>query len=302
MPKNIEKIIAEERKELLLLLNDEVPLRCIDENILIATWNIKKFGEKKEDRAIRYMADIIERFDIIAIQEVMYNLDGLKRLRDYLPGNYKFLVSEKTGNNERFAFLYDSRTIENTGFVSNLTYPVSGDTHEGYQLHRIPYAASFRAGRFDFIIVSVHIYFGSNSLGEKHRQVEINNIVDYIHKMSGAEGSRAFDRDIFLVGDFNIEKYADKFFEALTSKKFTMPEDMNQLKTNLKQTATYDKIAWVPRKSFKFRGNVGVVNFAEKIYKEKSLEQLNNIMSDHLPLWAEFQICSLEQELDAILK
>lgn len=302
MAKKIEKIIAEERKKLMELLNQDVPLRCIDENILLATWNIKKFGEKKEDRAIQYMADIIERFDIVAIQEVMYNLDGLKRLQSYLPGNYKFLVSEKTGNNERFAFLYDSRTVENTGFVTNLTYPVSGDSHEGYQLHRIPYAASFRAGRFDFIVVNVHIYYGSNSKGKQHREDEINNIVSYIHKMAGAEGSRAFDRDIFLVGDFNIEKYADRFFEALTSKKFKMPEGMDKLKTNLKQTATYDKIAWVPRKSFKFHDNFGVIDFSGSIYKEKSIDELDDIMSDHLPLWAEFQICSLQQELDAVLK
>ncbi len=302
MPNELIKTIAGERKELMQVLNGIVPLRSVDENIIIATWNIKKFGKKKSDRTIQYIADIIERFDIVAIQEVMHDLDALKRLQNYLPGNYKFLVSEKSGNNERFAFLYDKRTVVNTGFVSNLTYPVSGKTHTGYQLHRIPYAASFKAGRFDFIVVNVHIYYGSGSAGKAEREKEIRNIVDYIHKMSSAEGSRVFDRDIFIVGDFNIAKYADKFFNALTSKKFKMPDGLDTTKTNLRQTATYDKIAWVPRKSFKFNGNFGVVPFNLAVYKGTEIRKLENIMSDHLPLWAEFQIKKLEQELDATLR
>jgi endonuclease/exonuclease/phosphatase family metal-dependent hydrolase len=302
MTKDISKTIATERKELMRLLNDSVPLRSVDENIIIATWNIKKFGKNKTDRAIQYIADIIERFDIIAIQEVMHDLDALKRLQSFLPGNYKFLVSEKSGNNERFAFLYDKRTVVNTGFVTNLTYPVAGKTHTGYQLHRIPYAASFKAGRFDFVIVNVHIYYGSGSAGKKAREEEIRNIVEYIHKMSNAEGSRVFDRDIFIVGDFNIAKYADKFFNALTSKKFKMPDGLAQTKTNLRQSATYDKIAWVPRKSFKFNGRFGVVPFNFAVYKGTPVRKLENLMSDHLPLWAEFQIKKLEQELDAALK
>ena len=47
----------------------KVPRRELDENIIIATWNIENLGERHTPRALQYMADIIERFDIVAIQE-----------------------------------------------------------------------------------------------------------------------------------------------------------------------------------------------------------------------------------------
>ena len=107
---DIHAIIAEERQALMKLMDEGpylIPKRQIDENILIATWNIQHFSGKKSRRAIQYIADICERFDIIALQEVKTDLRGLSKLQELLPGNYKILVSDPTGNYERFAFLYD---------------------------------------------------------------------------------------------------------------------------------------------------------------------------------------------------
>jgi endonuclease/exonuclease/phosphatase family metal-dependent hydrolase len=298
----MNKTIVKERKVLMNYLNDNVPLRSLDDNLIIATWNVKKFGPTKEDRAIQYIADIVERFDIVAFQEVQNDLDGLRRLQKLLPGNYQFLVSETTGNNERFAFFFDKRSVISTGYVSNLTFPVSAKTHIGYQIHRVPYAASFKAGRFDFIIVNVHILFGEGNEGEKMREEEINKLVDYIHKMSVSPDGKTFDKDIFVMGDFNINKYGDKFFNALKGKNFLMPDGMDELKTNTKLNKTFDKIAWVPRKSFIHSGRFGVIDFNGLIYKGLEPAKLCDTMSDHLPLWAEFKIKVLEQELDSYLK
>jgi hypothetical protein len=160
----------------------------------------------------------------------------------------------------------------------------------------------FKTGCSDFIIVNVHIYYSNGSAGKEEREKEIHNIVNDIHKMSNAEDNCTFDRNIFIVGNFNIAKYTDKFFNALTSKKFKIPEGLNSTKTNLRQTVTYDKIAWVPRKSFKFAGNFRVVPFNLATYKDIPLRKLENIMSGHLLLWAAFQIKKLEQKLYDALK
>jgi endonuclease/exonuclease/phosphatase family metal-dependent hydrolase len=66
------QIIAAERKALMGMLA-EIPLRSVDENVVIASWNIAQFSNKKKMRALQYIADICERFDIIAIQEVNSN-------------------------------------------------------------------------------------------------------------------------------------------------------------------------------------------------------------------------------------
>ncbi len=296
-------LIARERRDLMDLMGSEpyaIPGRCVDENILIATWNIQAFGNRHSDRAIQYIADICERFDIIAIQEVKTDLRGLGRLQQKLPGNYKILVTDPTGNNERFAFLYDKRTVIQTGLACEIGFDVPGKTHTGFQLHRMPYCVSFRAGRFDFVIVSAHIYYGKGA-DVKFRKREIKALVDFVHKRSRKERAKVFDRDFFVVGDFNIPDAGSEFFDALVSKGFKMPEDMDSLGTNFAGTKTYDKIAWVQRKSFTLTGKFNTVPFGDVLFQEKKSRGAKKEISDHRPLWAEFKVNKLTQELDQII-
>jgi len=278
-----------------------IPSRMVDVNILIATWNIQHFSNRKSIRAIQYIADICERFDIIALQEVKTDLRGLSKLQKFLPGNYKILVSDPTGNYERFTFLYDKRTVVNTGLVCEIGFNVSAKTHQGYQLHRMPYCASFRAGRFDFVIANAHIYYGKTTRERQQREEEIRSLVEFIDRRSRKERTKVFDRDFFVVGDFNIEAEDDQFFKALASRGFKMPPQMDQLKTNFARNATYDKIAWVNRDSFKFSKKANVIPFGDVLFQDRTPKGGKKEISDHLPLWAEFKINKLTQELDQII-
>ena len=294
--------IAQERKALMKLMDEgnfAVPSRRVDENIVIATWNIQQFNEKKSDRALQYISDICERFDLIALQEVKTDLRGLSKLQSLLPGNYKILITDPTGNSERFAFLYDKRTIIPTGLVCEIGFNVPADSHTGYQLHRMPYCVSFKAGRFDFVIVTVHIYYGSTLVEKKEREKEIATISEFIKKRERTEKNKVFDRDFFIMGDFNIETVGDQFFKAL--KGFKMPSNLDNLGTNYSRTRTFDKIAWVPRKSFKFSGKCNIVPYGKVLFQELEPKKRKKEISDHLPLWAEFQINKLTQELDQII-
>ncbi len=251
--------IAKERQQLKHLMDKDdykVPNRRIDENLLIATWNIEQFGRTKTSRALQYIADICERFDIIAIQELKSDLSGLSHLQKLLPGNYKILVTDPTGNNERLAFLYDKRTVVHTGLACEICFNVPGSTHRGYQLHRTPFCASFKAGRFDFTIVTVHIYYGEGSAEKAEREKEIKSLATHIITRSKMEGNKIFDRDFFVLGDFNIEQTGDQFFEALSQNgKFIIPKELDNVFTNFDMNKTYDKIAWIKRDSFIFSKN-----------------------------------------------
>lgn len=302
-----QQIIAKERKALMGLLAD-VPLRSVDENVLIASWNIAQFSDKKKKRALQYIADICERFDIVAIQEVKTNLQGLAKLQELLPGHYQVLVSDPTGNNERMAFLYDKRTVISTGLVCEIAFNGTIESPNVFQFQRSPYCASFRAGRFDFTLVSVHIAEGSNlgTVGTNLREQEIKELVKFIKREARRAQGSVFDPDFFLVGDFNIQADGDRFFRALTggeSPHFKMPDGMNNLGTNFDQTKTYDKIAWIPSDEFMFTGNYGVISFGDVLYQESGQPEdaARKEMSDHLPLWAEFRVTELEHELDQII-
>ncbi len=302
-----QQIIAAERQALMGLLAG-VPLRSVDENVVIASWNIAQFSNKKKQRALQYIADICERFDIVAIQEVKTNLQGLAKLQEMLPGHYQILVSDPTGNNERMAFLYDKRTVISTGLVCEIAFNGTIANPNVFQFQRSPYCASFRAGRFDFTLVSVHIAEGSNqgSVGTILREQEIQELVKFIkHEAGRAQGS-VFDPDFFLAGDFNIQTDGDRFIQALTggnAPRFVMPAGMNNLATNFDQTKTFDKIAWIPSDEFEFTGKFGVIPFGDVLYQEAGQPEdaARKEVSDHLPLWAEFRVTELEHELDQII-
>jgi len=55
------------------------------------------------------MAQIIKKFDLIAIQEVKNDLGGIEKLQRKLGKRYRFLFSDPSGNAERLAFCYDSK-------------------------------------------------------------------------------------------------------------------------------------------------------------------------------------------------
>ena len=301
MPAPTDTVLeAQERLDLMHLMNTgdyRIPNRCLDENLLLATWNIQQFSEKKSWRALKYMADIIERFDLVAIQEIKSDLRGLAKLQSILPGRYRLLVSDVTGNTERFAFIYDTRTIESTGLAADVGLNIDTVTHEGFQIHRMPYCASFRAGRFDFTCVSVHIFESKTDFRER----EIDVLAAHLKKLSEKQQSKVVDRDFFVVGDFNIKKEGDRFFDALVDHGFQMPERMNSLTTNFKRTGTYDKIAWVDRPDFRFSGQMNVVPYYKVVYQDKDPIGGKKEISDHLPLWAEFHINELTQQLEQII-
>ncbi|MFO7675806.1 MAG: endonuclease/exonuclease/phosphatase family protein [bacterium] len=293
---------AKERLALMDLMDAgeyTVAKRQVDENIIIATWNIRQFSENKSWRALKYIADIIERFDLVAIQEVKTDLRGLARLQEILPGRYRVLVTDATGNSERFAFLYDARTVEPTGLVSDVALDIDVTDHVGFQLHRMPYCASFRAGRFDFTIVSVHIFDTSPEFKEK----EIALLADRVAAKARRPGTKVVDRDLFVVGDFNIRKEGDRFFRALVEKgEFEMPEVLNKLTTNFKRTGTYDKIAWVRRRrDISFAGRCNVVPFYKAVFQDQEPPGGYAQVSDHLPLWAEFRVNVLTQQLEQVI-
>jgi len=293
-------ITAGERLNLMELMDTDpfkIPSRSVDENLIIATWNIQHFSEKKSSRSLQYIADIIERFDIIAIQELKSDLRGFKRLMNLLPGHYNFLVSDVSGNTERFAFIFDERTVECTGLVAELTLDIDSVSHTGFQLHRIPYCASFKAGRFDFTIVTVHIFDSSSTFKEK----EIKQLVKMIKKLARKQHTKVYDRDFFVIGDFNIKKEGDKFYKALDDEKFIIPKEMNKLPTNFLQSGTYDKIVWLDRDDFFFSGKCNIVPFFECLYQDETPPGGKREISDHLPLWAEFKVNELTQELTQIL-
>ena len=144
-------------------LDKTIPKKTIDPTLLLATWNLREFGGTKsggrEKEPLFYIAEIMSRFDMIAVQEVRENLDALDDLMYILGPWWKYLVSDVTlgmqGNNERHAYIYDTRKLSFGGLVGELVPEMSkgeGKLKSDFAFARTPYLAGFRAGWFKFTI------------------------------------------------------------------------------------------------------------------------------------------------------
>ena len=113
-------------------------------NLLIATWNIRAFGDltkkwastaadspRRDLHAAVLIAAILERFDVIAVQEVKSNLRALRYVLKKLGPRYGFLLTDVTrgdpGNDERLAFLYDAQRVKPSGLACELVIPEQGE-------------------------------------------------------------------------------------------------------------------------------------------------------------------------------
>lgn len=266
----------------------------------LLTWNIRNFHGRKEDKAMAYIAKIIKNFDVIAIQEVKDDLGGIEKLQRILKKRYRFIFSDPAGNGERLVFCYDSKKIQLTGLAAEIVMaPGQGKktVKPELEFERTPYMASFRTSKCNFILVTVHIYYGSGS-AVKYRLDEIKNIVKFLEKRSTDTDS--LDSDYIACGDFNIERVRAKIrkkkkedpleglFDALQSKGLIVEDDIKNSPSNLSKTKHFDQIAYhkYDDSTISFVKG-GVIDFVGAVYRNDP--KLKYKLTDHLPMWAVFE-------------
>ena len=245
-----------------------VPGKNTTDTLLLATWNIKEFDggdtDKRTDESYWYIAEIISHFDLVAIQEVGANLDGLEKLKNRLGGTWRYVVSDvtegKAGNYERLAFLFDRRKVRFSGVAGEIVIPPVEDAHGNRiapadQLARTPTIVGFEAGWFRFMLSTVHIIWGKGDEEHPARVAEIQTIAAFLKDRS--EDVNAWSHNMFLLGDFNI------FMDGRAED-----DPQNRLSFNTKG---------VPRTEDQRRV------FYRNHWRRRQ-------MSDHLPMWLELKI------------
>ncbi len=306
----IERIkIQRELKNLREKINDANIPKPTKRNFRLLTWNIRNLNKNKEDKAICYIAEICKNFELIAIQEVKDDLGGLIKLQQALGKKYRFLFSDPSGNGERLVFCYDSKTIEFTGLAAEIVLsPGAGRSKKKkpeLEFDRTPYMASFRKNGCNFIVVTVHIFYGSGSAVE-YRLEEIRNIAKFLKKRSS--DIDVLDSDFIECGDFNIEdtkrvmatrqkvrtksakkRILEKLFDALLSGKLIVPPEIRNSPSNLTRTKHFDQIGFHKYRdsTLKFMTG-GIINFVGAVYQND--KKIKYKLTDHLPMWAIFSV------------
>ena len=298
-------------------LDLKIPSKKLDKNLLIASWNIRAFGNltkkwksldtdspKRDFHAVLCIAEIIKRFDVIAIQEVKANIRALRYTLKLLGDHWSLVLTDVTkgsaGNGERMAYIFDTRRVQMSGLAGELVIPKEwlGRANQislEEQFVRTPYAVSFRSEKQTFILVTLHIKYGEKSAD---RIKELKGIAQWLSNW--AKDINAYHQNFIALGDFNIDARGDLLDQTFLSEGlFVPPELQNKEVTRsiFKKTKYYDQIAWFngsgnkPRLSLKFV-NGGNYDFVGKAMSELDIskQSLSFRISDHYPLWAEFNL------------
>jgi exonuclease III len=288
-------------------------------NLLVGTWNIRAFGglakkwesvkgdsPRRDFHAAVCIAEILSRFDVIAVQEVKGDLRALRHTLKRLGPQWSFVLTDVTrggqGNDERLAFLFDTARVKMSGLACELVVP--DDLKTPYssaanafqrQFARTPYAVSFLSGDQTFVLVTLHVIYGKKSAD---RTQELTAIAKWLR--AWAEEEDDFGHNLICMGDFNVDRKDDPLYQAFTSTGLApAPDLVNLPRTIFSKVGPdgpdtfYDQIAWFqtvknkPYLTLKYR-KAGNFDFTGKVLKDLTLQELSWRMSDHFPMWVEF--------------
>lgn len=292
----------------------KIPSSKLDETINLATWNIREFGKKARSKAaIHYIAEIIGQFDLVSVIELRDNLSDLGRVLAILGPSwrcvYSDMIPDAGGNRERLAFVYDNRAVQFNGLAASAHAPRA---KRGFEYlsetswWRSPYMGSFRSGNFDFVVLIAHIRWGKSLAA---REGEIRMLADWIEGKRLQETKE--DKDLIVMGDFNIPSTNSTLFQAITRHGLEVPRALRRLQfgTNLAKNKRYDQILHHPIYPENFTNAGGILDF---FIGESRIPQLfpggmtkdafTYQLSDHLPLWMQVNVDIDGFELEQIVK
>lgn len=298
------------------------PKRDVDRNILIATWNICHFrsltrkwsvpassrdSPKRDYRSLWAIAEIVSRFDVVAVQEVGADFRALRALMDVLGPKWSFLMTDRNegqaGNNEHMAYLFDTGRVSLSGLAGELVIPDNaadyGFTEGSFkrQFARSPYAVSFRTRDTTFILVTAHIDYGD---ANTRRLPELRGIARWMQNWAARENR--WHHNLIVLGDFNLERTGNKLYEAFVETGLEVPYVLQSHPRTIyaresepEKSSYHDQIAWFSKGKAKLIGldlaDGGIVEIWGRLLQDLGLSKPSFAVriSDHNPLWIEFR-------------
>jgi len=274
-------------------ISQHIPSKKVDRNLLLGSWNIKNFGRLRDRTAesIYYIAEIINAFDIVAIQEINSNIDQFKKVLRLLGSHWKHTLSDVTegssGNDERFGFIYDSRRVTHSGLSGEIVIPpeLIEDNAIISQLKRTPSFTGFESGWKKFSIISVHLHPGDDGNGpseptdQEIRDEEVRLLMRILEEK--LETSAYEDRNMIILGDTNLYEDDDDIVNRLMQQGFVESDGLSGKFTNTSLNQIYDRIFLNVENYFKIATDEngqekgGVFNLFEYVYMNTPAEIVN---------------------------
>ncbi len=100
-------------------------------SVVLGSFNIRKMGSSRSrnEETWDFLAHVCSHFDLLAIQEILDDLSGIRRLMEFLGPDFSLVISDTTGAfpgrrglPERLGFIYNWRVVERTEIATDITY------------------------------------------------------------------------------------------------------------------------------------------------------------------------------------
>lgn len=236
------------------------------EHLKLATWNIRILSDgSRDDRELALIAPIIDRYDLVAVQELR-DERVVQRLLELLPG-WDAVVSDQAGRGvkERYAFFWREDRVELLG--EPFLFPDPAD-----RFIREPYVGMFRSGDTDLTLITIHLLYGDSKSHRRQELVLLDEVVDFVDFLDGEE------EDQILLGDFNFDA-DDPGWELERMLPVVPPE----LKTTITDTSSYDNIWIDPERTREYAGFLEMYRFDEELFSDDD-KAARLAVSDHRPV------------------
>ncbi len=280
-------------------LEQEIPGKRDPNSLLVATWNIKELrlhlndsGRMRTSESFAYIAQILSRFDLVAIQEVRATEEALSPILEYLGKHWKSQssgISEgRRGNNEMFCFIYDSRKIEFNGYTDKIVIPegIEDPNGEKVQIAKPPFIAEFAFNGVRIQACNVHFIFGGNDReSHLHKVKELQATIDVLKRRHEREGGEVAT---ILLGDMNIPSLneiteEEDMIKIIETHNFLLPKPTRGVPSNVSKNQAYDEIALAKYKDsipFRVLGG-GVFDLFQYVYTEEQRSVYHDLMKSH---------------------
>lgn len=308
----------------------------------IGSFNLKNFGAYPR-RDFEKIADIIrkEELDVVAFQEILSEGKGLENLLRYYVEhefyNWDFcwaspressdiakigelIVNDSRG--EGYAYIWNKQLFKlaefselgrRKSFEPRIINSMSNDVYADCSFYaRTPYYIRLQpcyGGFFEFRLINLHIYFGSNTLSDvQKRQLEYETLVKDIYPAISQRRYGDF-RPAYTIamGDYNLNifrphipnqssNYLQEVYNFKDFQVITVQDQLTTLKTVQQSSKAesgyannYDHFTYSPELLHSIPISCHAIDAVSK-YCDGDFEYYRTNISDHLPIIMEIEI------------
>ena len=259
-------------------VDDDCDGRIDEALIRVAFWNVRNLSSTSRDAAeIDEIAQVVSQFDLVAVAEVDDTM-VVGSIVDALGAAgvpWRSVTSDRVGNSpsssEHYAFVYreDRVTLASSRVLPEMT--LASDEPFG----REPFAGWFRAGALDFVLLAVHVTWGSD---EEARIDEIRALGPYAELVADEEP------DVVVAGDLNRDADDPESLGWLAEVYGLTTTTRPDVPTKIDSARTYSHILLTAATASDYTGDRGVDMFDAWLYGGDA-ERAALRASDHRPVW-----------------